>query len=269
MMTIQLPVQYSNNQFFTPLRCYAHVNGHCCGIYLAGAFGSGKSHVLSWLNDRGLFPLQSFVVVDPDLLRKKLPETAEYIRRNPSTAGYLTQKEVGYISEVMVLKALLEGKNVIVDGSLKDSEWYSQYMLQLRNTFPRLQLAIVHVVTSLETALRRADRRGAETGRMVPLEAISQQLETIPQSVLRLQPFVDYTFTFRNEDVPELIDASRGDTSLAAFKDVWAMSCREDNGEENHDDEVCPDNLLTWQKNNYYRLFFSPNNGCCKINSSL
>jgi hypothetical protein len=93
-------------------------------IYLLpGAFGAGKSHVLSWLSKRGLFPLHSFVIVDPDQIREKLPEAQEYITRDPSTAGFLTQKEVGYISEVMILKSLLEGKNVIVDGSLRDSEW--------------------------------------------------------------------------------------------------------------------------------------------------
>lgn len=229
-----------------------------------GAFGSGKSHVLSWLSKQGLFPLQSFVVVDPDYLRKELPETQEYIRRDPSTAGYMTQKEVGYISEVMVLKALLEGKNVIVDGSLKDREWYGQYMLKLRSTFPRLKLAIIHVVTSLGTAVRRATCRGEETGRVVPLEAISEQLRVIPQSLKYLKPYVNYVCTFRNEDVPELISTSTGKLTLSAFRDVWEMSCR-DPESEGIDLDVCPDNLHTWKQNNYHRLFLPPADHC-KIN---
>jgi hypothetical protein len=236
-------------------------------VFTAGAFGAGKSHVLSWLSKRGLFPLQSFVVVDPDHLREKLPETQEYIRRDPSTAGYMTQKEVGYISEVMILKTLLEGRNVIVDGSLKDSEWYCQYMLKLRNTFPLLKLAIIHVVTTLETAVSRAARRGAETGREVPLEAIAEQLETIPQSLKRLQPYVNYVATFRNEEIPELIYSSPGETSLSAFREVWAMSCRDEGGAD-MDMEVCPDNLQAWKQNNYYRLFPPPTE-CCRINSAL
>ena len=35
-----------------------------------------------------------------DTRHQLLPETAEYIRRDRHTAGYLTQKEVGYICEV-------------------------------------------------------------------------------------------------------------------------------------------------------------------------
>lgn len=192
----------------------------------------------------------------------------------------MTQKEVGYISEVMILKALLEGKNVIVDGSLKDWQWYSQYMNQLRNTFPRLKLAIIHVVTSLDTAVSRASRRGVETGREVPLEAIAEQLEAIPQSLKRLQPFVNYVCTFRNEDVPELIYTSTGESSLSAFRDVWQMSCRgsedgvegdEGEGARTEDLEVCPDNLNTWKENNYHRLFLPPTppEYYCKINSAL
>jgi len=234
-------------------------------VFTAGAFGSGKSHVLNWLDHRGLFPLHSFVVVDPDHLREKLPETQEYIRRDASTAGFMTQKEVGYISEVIILKALLEGKNVIVDGSLKDYEWYSQYMLQLRNTFPQLKLAIIHVMTSLDTAVKRAARRGGETGRVVPVDAIEEQLLTIPQSLQRLKSCVDYQCTFRNDDVPELVYSSHGATALSSFQEVWEMSCHD----TDEDTDVCPDNLITWTQNNYYRLVFSPPHDYCKLKSSL
>jgi predicted ABC-type ATPase len=230
----------------------------------SGAFGSGKSHVLTWLDHHGYFPLHSFVVVDPDHLREKLPETAEYIRRDASTAGYMTQKEVGYISEVIILKALLEGKNVIVDGSLKDHEWYCQYMLQLRNTFPQLKLAIIHVATSLETAVSRAARRGHETGRVVPVEAIKDQLVSIPQSLELLKSYVTYYCTFRNDDIPKLVISSTGEATLSSFKAVWEMSCQ-----DNDNTDVCPDNLITWKKNNYYRLWVSTPKEYCKLNCSL
>jgi hypothetical protein len=69
-------------------------------VFTAGAMGSGKSHTLSYLSSRGLFPLWSFVRVDFDRLRECLPELSEYQRRDNSTAGDMTQKEVGYIAEV-------------------------------------------------------------------------------------------------------------------------------------------------------------------------
>ena len=49
--------------------------------------GVGKGYVLQWLEEEGLFPLSSYVLVDPDMFRERLPESEEYKRRNPQTAG--------------------------------------------------------------------------------------------------------------------------------------------------------------------------------------
>lgn len=74
-----------------------------------------------------------------------LPEFKEYNDLNPNTAGRLTQKEVGYISEVLTLDALEQGKNALVDGSLRDKEWYGRYIAKLKSLFPRLKIAIIQV----------------------------------------------------------------------------------------------------------------------------
>jgi len=92
-------------------------------VFTAGPMGAGKGHTMQWLSSQNLFPLTAFVKVDPDSLRELLPETKEYIHRDPTTAGFLTQKEVGYIAEVLSMDALEQGKNVLVDGSLRDANW--------------------------------------------------------------------------------------------------------------------------------------------------
>lgn len=70
-------------------------------VFTAGVMGAGKGYTIKWLYNKELFPLDSFVTVDPDSLRELLPETKEYIQRDPYTAGMLTQKEAGYIAEVI------------------------------------------------------------------------------------------------------------------------------------------------------------------------
>lgn len=62
--------------------------------------GAGKGYTMKWLASQGLFPFEAFVNVDPDEIRMLLPEMKEYNRLDDNTAGFLTQKEVGYISEV-------------------------------------------------------------------------------------------------------------------------------------------------------------------------
>lgn len=59
-------------------------------VFTAGAMGSGKSFTMRKLVERGLFPLLAFVRVDPDELRRYLPEFHLYIQQNPKNAGTLT-----------------------------------------------------------------------------------------------------------------------------------------------------------------------------------
>lgn len=56
--------------------------------------GAGKSHVMGLLGERSIFPMEAFVQVDPDRLRRELPEMEGYVRQDSRTAGSLTHKEV-------------------------------------------------------------------------------------------------------------------------------------------------------------------------------
>ena len=188
--------------------------------------GAGKSHVLKHLHSLGLFPLQAFVNVDPDELRATLPEFAEYCRRNPAAAGRLTQKEVGYISEVLTLNALEEGKNALVDGTLRDAGWYDSYITKLKALFPKVRIAIIQITATKENVLSRALKRAEKTGRLVPEETILSAIESIPASVNALKKHADFVAVFENNETPVLIKSSTGLSSLAEFKDMWKMTCR-------------------------------------------
>jgi hypothetical protein len=78
------------------------------------------------LNETGQFPLESFVTVDPDEIRRRLPEFLGYIQRSPEKAGELTRKEAGMMAEILTISALEQGMNVLVDGSLKDAAWHGK-----------------------------------------------------------------------------------------------------------------------------------------------
>lgn len=210
-------------------------------VFTAGPMGSGKTYTLSWLSENKYFPLEAFVRVDPDILRDMLPETSEYFRRNPNTAGALTQREVGYISEVMTLDALMNGKNVIVDGSLRHVDWYASYIDSLRKRFPILKIAIMEVSAPAKTTLSRALKRAEISGRVVPVHVLEESIRQVPLAVAQLKPLADYTCTLRNDDCvtaadasgesevkcsePELVRTSSGSLSWPDFRSVWKMSC--------------------------------------------
>ncbi len=118
--------------------------------------GAGKSHTLNFLNEKGLFPLGGFVLIDPDQVRQCLPEFSLYVAQNPLTAGELTRKEAGYVVEILTLAALQDGKNVLVDTSLRDSDWYLGYIKNIRTKYKHFKLAILHIDAPREAVLERA-----------------------------------------------------------------------------------------------------------------
>lgn len=217
-------------------------------VFTAGPMGAGKSYTMEWLHANGLFPLKAFVKVDPDMMRSLLPETSKYTEYNPDTAGKLTQKEVGYISEILTLYALKQGKNVLVDGSLRDAAWYSQYIRTLRQLYPDVKVAILHITASEATVMERAQKRALETGRHVPVDVIRDTYHKINTSMQILSPITDFVASFENEKdslEPRLLYTSGHDviqydavedheaTCMLPndnwkddFREVWKMTCR-------------------------------------------
>ena len=125
-------------------------------IFTAGAMGAGKSHTIKVLHRKGRFPLQSFLTVDPDQIRNRIPEFQSYVENNPQLAGELTRKEAGLIAEVLTEAALERGHNVLVDGSLRDANWYMTYIKSMSQTHPILRLAILHVTAPREAVFQNA-----------------------------------------------------------------------------------------------------------------
>jgi dephospho-CoA kinase len=125
-------------------------------VFTAGVMGAGKSYTIRKLDEKGVFPLSQFVVVDPDAIRRRLPEFERYVQVTPERAGELTRKEAGKISEILTTAALQRGQNVLVDGTLRNATWYISYFESLREKYQHLQIGILHVTAPREAILERA-----------------------------------------------------------------------------------------------------------------
>jgi len=176
-------------------------------IFTAGAMGAGKGFVLEWMQTQNCLPLKQFVTVDPDAIRQALPEWEGYVAEDPLKAAVFTQKEAGHIAEILGYKALRQRWNVIFDGSLRDVEWYKVYFQKLRHSFPGIRLMILHIEAEREAVLKRAEARGRATGRMVPKEILESSMDSVPESVRLLAPYVDVAIKVLNLDgrEPQLV----------------------------------------------------------------
>lgn len=73
------------------------------------------------LVEKGRFPLLAFVNVDPDEIRRQLPEYHLYVSQSPELAGELTRKEAGLIAEILTLAGLEAGKVRLFDRTCLNS----------------------------------------------------------------------------------------------------------------------------------------------------
>lgn len=192
-------------------------------VFTAGVMGAGKSHTMSQMNSRGLFPWKSYVIVDPDEIRSHFPEYHLYASKCPKRAGESTNKEAGYITEIITEAALKRGYNVLVDGSLWDYEWYQEYFQSLRKEYPVLRIAVLHITAPRELVFERATRRAQDTGRIVPLETLELSLKQVPISVKILAPTADFFAELDNS--PGDVTMTTEGITWDSFRDNWAQTC--------------------------------------------
>jgi hypothetical protein len=118
--------------------------------------GAGKTWTVKLLQDKGRFPLDKFLMVDPDVIRHCLPEFDTYVKVCPDRAGELTRMESGMMAEILVKAALNQGRNVLVDGSLRNASWYLSYFERLRQDYQGIRIAILHVTAPRDVIFSRA-----------------------------------------------------------------------------------------------------------------
>jgi len=164
-------------------------------VLTAGAMGAGKSHCIRWLRDQGFFPLPNAVQVDQDMIRYMLPEMEGYLKRSPAKAGALTQKEAGYIAELLTLEAFRQRRDILIDGSMRQSNVFRGLIGRLRGECPDVRVALIHVVAPPEQVKERALKRAKTSGRIVPTEVLLRAIEEVPNSVGALAPLVDAALT--------------------------------------------------------------------------
>lgn len=170
-------------------------------VFSAGPMGVGKSYVLSKLHSTGFFPLDQFLKIDPDMIKSEIPEFAGYLRENPETAATMLHAESTQMADILFQYALSASLDMLVDGSLRDVEWYT-YLIsnQLRTNYPNYRIAILHVTAHPDTIRERARERATISGRAVPTELLEESIEQVPKSVQRLAPLVDATYTISNNE---------------------------------------------------------------------
>ncbi len=77
-----------------------------------------------------------------------------------------------------------EGKSILVDGSLRDASWYSNYINTKRKVHPKLKIAIFNITAHEDTIFTRVEAREKITGRRVPRAMVQASITQIPEALV-------------------------------------------------------------------------------------
>jgi hypothetical protein len=189
-------------------------------VFMAGAMGVGKGYVLSTLHNSGLFPLDGFLKIDPDMLKVELPEMSGYLRVDPESAATKIHRESTQMADVLFEHALINHIPALVDGSLRDVDFHQSLFKRIRSDFPEFRIAIIHVTANPVTIHERAKKRAEHTGRAVPTELLDASIEQVPRSIKLLSSDADVVFEISNDDGSPLSLVTPG-VSWDDFARTW------------------------------------------------
>jgi len=180
-------------------------------LLTAGPMGSGKTRTMKWLGKKGYIPLNNLVRINPDTMKKSLPEYNELMQENPAIVGARLRAEIGCISETIFWESAFCSYSIWYDTSLRHGEFFARMLLDLKRDFPHYRVGVIHVHADKEKVYQRGKQRALITGRVVPVAEITKSIEQVPLAldVLRNKVDLDFFGTLDNTEDFALEDCEK------------------------------------------------------------
>jgi hypothetical protein len=122
-------------------------------IFTVGARGAGKIHTIHDLVQTNRLPILSFVQVNPDAIRRHLPEFETY---DKNLVNDLTRKESSFIAELLLLAAIQSGRNIVFDTVMRNTDWFSKLICNIKLLdSSSFKFAVLHINAPTELIFKR------------------------------------------------------------------------------------------------------------------
>ncbi len=229
----QLSKKTTSREFFTttdgelePKRKYLHNNIteeylkrkpsqlKPCIHFILGSIGSGKTS----LKDRVIKEkeLKSFLYINFDDLKLKLPEYKTLKELNPKKAAHFVQSESSKMAGLLYKKSLQKKVNIIYEKNVRKNKDNKLHIVEeIKKAFKKNYSVTLHVVflNSYEEAWRRVQKRYEKIKRYVPKKEVKDTFQNLFPN-LNLLLNTDFKQEYRmqlwynslwNGDIPEKI----------------------------------------------------------------
>ena len=178
-------------------------------IYTSGAPGAGKSTTLNQLHRDGVLLQNNYVRIDPDALKKRLPEYDLFKDVAPEKVDRLLHSEAKVLRELLLKTAFDGSYNIILEGTFAKKEEDITKVKNRKDRYPQYRVMIVHTDASEANLNARVENRRQETGRVVPQEAILWPKQASIDTVqLAIEGKVVDEVIFLNNDDPNKLRIS-------------------------------------------------------------
>jgi predicted ABC-type ATPase len=171
-------------------------------LYTCGTFGSGKTHALRGAL-RKQFNADKRVRIDPDAIRRRLPEWPKLVQTDPTSAGAQTHQEATFIALLAERVCIRMRLSYLVDGSLSNADWYHTWLQHV--VTQGYTVMLVRFDCTVERAIERCERRARETGRYIPREQIERVAKKIPESWGHLCPLAHAVWNYDTDGVAPVL----------------------------------------------------------------
>lgn len=141
-----------------------------------GGPASGKSSAINQLIKQG-----DFVKADPDEIKEQIPQYALAVDKCAKNAAFMAHEESATVADRIARRAVKERKNLIIDGTGKNLPHYLRTIRALRRA--GYHVTVIGADVPVSVALKRAKKRGEETGRFVPSSVIRNIYQQVPCNI--------------------------------------------------------------------------------------
>jgi predicted ABC-type ATPase len=168
-------------------------------LFLMGVTASGKSSAKDEVDIKPFKDLGA-VDIDPDAVKKALPEYDEAVKASAKDAAKMAHAESSDVADKVGETGLANRMNVVFDGTGKNLAKMRANIARAKALGYRVMAIMPHV--TLDTAKTRADIRAEDKGRYVPHAIIEQAHAAVPGNFMALLSEFDEFSLFDNNGEP-------------------------------------------------------------------
>jgi predicted ABC-type ATPase len=159
-------------------------------VVMMGGPGSGKSSTTEGMS------FDDFVQVDPDAVKKQIPEYNEATEGKALNAAFMAHEESSDIAGQVKDRAIADRKNVLLDGTGKNLPKMVAMVERLKKEGYQVNVIMPHIPK--QEGLERCAARAERTGRYVPDDIVGGAYDKIPYNFTQISQLADSAMLYDN-----------------------------------------------------------------------